>query len=312
MQRDGGLELRRVRIHGHEIGFYAAGEGPVMVLLHGIAGSARTWREVLPRLALRFTVIAPDLMGHGASAKLRGDYSLGAHASAVRDLLVALGHDHATVVGHSLGGGVAMQFAYQFPERLERLVLVGSGGLGQEVSPLLRALTLPGAEYLLPLGCQPRLQRAALAATGWIGRLGVRPSPAVEEIWEGYVSLGSPEGRQAFLHTLRAVVDVAGQRVSASDRLYLTRAVPTLLVWGEDDRIIPAAHGRAAHRAMPGSRLEVYAGVGHFPHRERPDRFVADLLRFVDATAPATFAAGEWRAMVRAQPRRRAAAGRGA
>ena len=293
------MQLQTVRIHGHQVGYYAAGSGPALILVHGVASSSRTWRQVMPRLAERFTVVAPDLLGHGASAKLRGDYSLGAHASGIRDLMVALGIDRATLVGHSLGGGVAMQFAYQFPERIERLVLVGSGGLGEEVSLLLRVLTLPGAEYILPLGCRPEFSRAIARGTGWLGRIGVRPSALAEEIWNGYVSLGTKDSRNAFLHTLRSVVDVTGQRVSAIDRLYLAREVPTLIVWGDRDPLIPVAHGRRAHRAIKGSVLKVYRDVGHFPHFDEPERFVDDLVDFIDSTEPAHGNDREWQELIR-------------
>ena len=293
------MQLQTVRIHGHQVGYYAAGSGPALILVHGVASSSRTWRRVIPRLAERFTVVAPDLLGHGASAKLRGDYSLGAHASGIRDLMVALGIDRATLVGHSLGGGVAMQFAYQFPERIERLVLVGSGGFGEEVSLLLRVLTLPGAEYILPLGCRPEFSRAIARGTGWLGRIGVRPSALAEEIWNGYVSLGTKDSRNAFLHTLRSVVDVTGQRVSAIDRLYLAREVPTLIVWGDRDPLIPVAHGRRAHRAIKGSVLKVYRDVGHFPHFDEPERFVDDLVDFIDSTEPAHGNDREWQELIR-------------
>jgi len=299
------MEIKTIRIHGHHVGYYAEGNGPALILVHGIASSSRTWRQVIPRLAERFTVIAPDMLGHGASAKLRGDYSLGAHASGIRDLMVALGIERATLVGHSLGGGVCMQFAYQFPERVERLVLVGSGGLGEEVSLLLRALTLPGAEYILPLGCRPEFSRAIARGTGWLGKIGVRPSPLAEEIWNGYVSLGTKDGREAFLHTLRAVVDITGQRVNATDRLYLAQQLPTLIVWGERDPLIPAAHGRRAHRTIPGSVLKVYRGVGHFPHCDQPDRFVDDLVGFIDSTEPARPDIEGWHDLIRAATTRR-------
>jgi pimeloyl-ACP methyl ester carboxylesterase len=293
------MQLQTVRIHGHQVGYYEAGSGPALILVHGVASSSRTWRQVMPRLAERFTVVAPDLLGHGASAKLRGDYSLGAHASGIRDLMVALGIDRATLVGHSLGGGVSMQFAYQFPERIERLVLVGSGGLGEEVSLLLRMLTLPGAEYILPLGCRPEFSRAIARGTGWLGRIGVRPSALAEEIWNGYVSLGTKDSRNAFLHTLRSVVDVNGQRVGATDRLYLAQKVPTLIVWGDRDPLIPVAHGRRAHRVIKGSVLKVYRDVGHFPHLDEPERFVDDLVDFIDSTEPAHGSDREWQELIR-------------
>src|SRR4051795_5915654 len=144
-------ELREIELHGHRVAYRSAGSGPVIVLVHGITSTSATWERVMPALAKRFTVIAPDLLGHGQSAKPRGDYSLGAYASGIRDLLIALGHERATFVGHSLGGGIAMQLAYQFPEQCERLVLVASGGLGRDITPLLRAASLPGSELVLPV-----------------------------------------------------------------------------------------------------------------------------------------------------------------
>jgi pimeloyl-ACP methyl ester carboxylesterase len=280
------MEVQHVSIHGHDVSYRGGGSGPVVVLIHGMAGSSVTWEPILDRLAEHCTVIAPDLLGHGESDKPRGDYSLGAHASSIRDLLTALGHDRATIVGQSFGGGVAMQFAYQYPERCERLVLVASGGLGQEVALLLRALTLPGAEHLLPIACNGRVRDAGNAVTGWLDRIGLRPVPVVAEMWRSFASLSDGETREAFAHTLRAVVDLHGQRVNASDRLYLAAAVPTLIVWGDRDPIIPMAHGIAAHEAIPGSRLEIFEGAGHYPHCEQPERFADLLVEFVESTTP--------------------------
>jgi pimeloyl-ACP methyl ester carboxylesterase len=161
-------KTRRLNLHGEEIAYRTAGEGPALLLIHGITSDSTVWERVMPGLARQCTVIAPDLAGHGESHRGRGDYSLGAHASTLRDLLMTLGHTRATVLGHSLGGGVAMQFAYQFPEMCERLVLVDSGGLGQEVSFLLRAATLPGSELVLPLlAASRRAQRSAGCSTRW-------------------------------------------------------------------------------------------------------------------------------------------------
>jgi pimeloyl-ACP methyl ester carboxylesterase len=282
--------MSEITLHGHRVTYREAGTGsgkPVLLLLHGIAGSGQTWDAVLPWLGERFTVIAPDMLGHGGSSKPRGDYSLGAYASAVRDLLAALGHDTATVVGHSLGGGIAMQFAYQFPERLERLVLVSSGGLGREVSLLLRSVALPGAEWVLPVLAGARLDRAGGMIAGVLDKVGLRPGSDLEEVARGFASLKDSGARHAFVHTVRSVIDTGGQRVDASDRLYLAAEVPTLLVWGERDRIIPAIHGREAQIKMPGSRLEILPGAGHFPHRDDPHRFVTLLSEFIAGTEPA-------------------------
>src|SRR3954465_915500 len=247
------LELREIELHGHRVAYRCAGSGPVIVLVHGITSTSATWERVMPALAKRFTVIAPDLLGHGGSAKPRGDYSLGAYASGIRDLMVALGHERATFVGHSLGGGVAMQLAYQFPERCERLPRGASGGLGREVSLLLRAATLPGAEYVLPLLAAGGLLDAGASVGRFLDRIGLRVMTDVEEMARGHASLRDPGAREAFVNTLRTIIDPGGQRVNASDRLYLAENIPFLIVWGARDPIIPVAHGRAAHELVPNS-----------------------------------------------------------
>ena len=293
------LEPELLRIRGRQISYRMAGSGPAILLIHGMASSSSTWNPVLPLLAEHGTVVAPDLPGHGASTNPGGDYSLGAHASWVRDLMIALDIRRATLVGHSLGGGVAMQTAYQFPERCERLVLVSSGGLGKEVALLLRALALPGSELVLSAGCSPRVFAAGRTVGGWLRRAGLRPTPSVAEVGRCYASLARPEARTALLHTLRAVIDTGGQRVSAADRLHLAADIPTLIVWGERDRIIPVAHAHAAHEAIPGSALEVFPDVGHFPQGEQPESFAAALAAFVSSTEPATFTEERLRALLR-------------
>jgi pimeloyl-ACP methyl ester carboxylesterase len=291
--------LHEIVLHGHRVFYRAAGSGPVIVLVHGITSTSATWANVLPYLAERFTVIAPDLLGHGESAKPRGDYSLGAYASGIRDLLMALGHERATFVGHSLGGGIAMQLAYQFPEHCERLVLVSSGGLGRDITALLRAASLPGSELVLPLLVNERVLGAGRMVGRLLGRVGLRVHTDLGEVLRGHASLSDGEARSAFLHTLRTIVDPWGQRVDASDRLYLAQALPFLLVWGERDPIIPVEHARAAHRLVPGSRLEIFPDAGHFPHLDDPLRFVRLLSDFMRTTEPAHVDAGRWTELLR-------------
>jgi pimeloyl-ACP methyl ester carboxylesterase len=283
-------ELRHVSIHGHDIAYRMEGTGPALLLLHGIAGSSRTWRDVLPLLTDRFTVIAPDLMGHGGSEKPVGDYSLGAFASGVRDLLEVLDVDRATVVGQSFGGGVAMQLAYQHPEVCDRLVLVASGGLGREVNWMLRAMALPGSEYLMPVIFPGFVRDWGDSLLRVITDRGVRLG-RVSEMWSAYASLAEAENRGAFARTLRSVVDPGGQTVSAMDRLYLASSMPTLIVWGDRDDIIPVSHAHAASEAIPGCRLVIIEGVGHFPQVEAPERFVAALTDFLATTEPARLGA---------------------
>ncbi|MBK5288305.1 MAG: alpha/beta fold hydrolase [Acidimicrobiia bacterium] len=280
------FDLKHVSLHGHDLAYRRAGRGPTLLLIHGMAGSSRAWRAVMPELADRYDVIAPDLPGHGQSESPGGDYSLGNLSATLRDLLVVIGVERATIVGQSLGGGVAMQFVYQHPELAERLVLVGSGGLGREVSWMIRALSLPGAEYVAPAIFPGFVRDAGNRVADFAQRIGVR-APRLAEMWDAYASLTTPEHRTAFLRTVRAVIEPGGQAVSASDRLYLAATMPTLIVWGDADSIIPVSHAHEAHAAMAGSRLEIFPGVGHFPHAEDPERFAGVLLDFLATTDPA-------------------------
>jgi pimeloyl-ACP methyl ester carboxylesterase len=289
--------MKTATVHGRSVSYLEAGDGPVLLLVHGIAGNCENWREVVEPLARHHTVIAPDFPGHGTSEAGGGDYSIGSLAAGLRDLLLALGHERATIVGHSLGGGVAMQLAYQFPEMIERLVLVSSGGLGTEVSVVLRAAALPGADLFISLTARPGRQVGSVLGRG-LSAIGLRPSADVAEVARGYASLEDPARRAAFLDTLRAVVGTRGQRVHAGDRLYLAEAVPVLIVWGARDSIIPVRHGEDAHRAIPGSRLEVFEDVGHMPQLEAPGRFLAVVERFLRETEPAEFDRDEWRARI--------------
>jgi pimeloyl-ACP methyl ester carboxylesterase len=286
-----GIRREEITLNGQHIRYRIAGtddpDAPVVLLVHGIAGVAAQWDGVIKRLSPHCRVLAPDLLGHGHSAKPRGDYSLGGYAIGLRDLMLGLGHERATIVGHSLGGGIAMLFAYAYPMLTERLVLVSSGGLGREVHGLLKAVTWPGAEWVLPLVSGTRAQAVGTAVRGQLARVGVRPGPDVAEMLRSFGSLSDPDARRAFIHTIRSVIDAHGQRVSARDRLHLAELVPTMIVWGRKDPIIPVAHGEQAHAETPGSRLEILEGVGHFPQLHRPDELADLLLDFIRTTDPA-------------------------
>lgn len=299
------IARKQVQLNGHAITYRVAGDPslPVVLLIHGITSSSATWIPVMPALAEHACVIAPDLLGHGESDKPRADYSLGALASGLRDLLELLGHGRATVVGHSLGGGVAMQFAYQYHEYCERTVLVSSGGLGREVSFALRAATLPGAELLLPVIAHPYVRDAGVAVSGALSRLPLRVRPSVAEAARGYASLADSPARTAFVDTLRSVVGPGGQRVSANNLLYLTEGRPTMIVWGALDTVIPVAHAHSAHAAIPDSRLEIFEQSRHFPHQDEPVRFARLLLDFLKTSEPTAFDKGDLRARLTEQGR---------
>ena len=290
---------RTIEVHGCPINFIEAGSGPVLLLIHGMAGTCANWESVIEPLAINHTVIAPDFPGHGSSAPGGGDYSLGALASSLRDLMLTLGHERATLVGHSLGGGVAMQFTYQFPEMVERLVLVSSGGLGPDVSPILRAAALPGAELFISATAGVGSRIGSVVGRG-LGLVGLRPNTDLAEVTRGYATLTDRDRRKAFVATLRSVVGMEGQRVAALDKLYLAEALPLLILWGENDPIIPVGHARETHAQLPSSRLEIFEDTGHVPQLERPGRFIAVLERFLAETEPAEFDRDEWRARFKA------------
>ncbi len=276
-----------VTLHSHELSYLDSGTGPAVLFIHGILGSQRQWAHLIDRLDDNHRVIVPDLVGHGESDKPSGDYSLGSHAGTLRDLLDHLGIDRVTLVGHSLGGGIAMQFFYLFPERVDRLVLVASGGLGREVNPILRSATLPGAEQVLSVIASGWVLTRARAAGRAASRVGWKPGSDITAIWQGFASLADRASRRAFLATTRAVIDPGGQSISAYDYLPDAVPVPTLLVWGSRDRMIPATHALTAQKSIPGCRVELFEKAGHFPHLDDPDRF-ADLLRdFIATTEPA-------------------------
>jgi len=298
-QRDDDLALQYIVVHGHRRAFRRVGSGPALLLLHGLGSNSATWLPVMPRLAEHFTVIAPDLLGHGASDKPRADYTLGAFANGMRDLLTLLGFDKATVVGHSFGGGVAMQYAYQFPERTERLVLVAPGGIGPEVSILIRALTVPGAGLALAAAGVTPARPLVRSSLRLLSRTGISHLRDLDEVATIYDHLCDGPARRAVRHVTSAVVDWRGQVVSMTDRAYLTQLMPMCVVWGAQDRVIPVGHARMVRAYAPGAQVHVLDRSGHFPHKDHPGAFVDIVTSFVAATEPAHYHRGRWRALMR-------------
>lgn len=299
------FEAHEVDLHGHRATYRVAGSGPNLVLIHGMINSSKHWETVAMRLADSYRVIAPDLIGHGEAATPRGDYSLGAHAASIRDLLTTIGVERATIVGHSLGGGVAMQFFYQFPQRTERLALISSGGLGQEVSPLLRGAALPGSATLLKLATRPRLVGALAGAGRRLRERGNSSGIYLQAVARALGPLQEDGSRRAFLETLRSVIDVHGQRVSARDRLYLLGEMPTLIAWGERDRTIPIEHGRQARASIPNCRFATLPRAAHFPNLEDPEGLARILGDWMATTRPALITDSDWADVIAQRAKRR-------
>jgi len=296
-------DVEFVTIHGHRRAYRLAGpepgSAPAMLLLHGLGCDHTTWDPVIERLAETHTVIAPDLLGHGLSDKPRADYTLGGYANGMRDLLTLLGIDKVNVVGHSFGGGVAMQFAYQFPERTQRLMLVDPGGLGREVTAAIRGLSLPGWRYVLAAVTAPGVRHLNVAALRALSRLPLADTRDLGEVAAIVEALKDPRQRRALIQLVRAVIDWRGQIISMRDRAYLTEHMPLYVVWGRDDRVVPASHAAVATQLAPHARVTVLDDAGHFPHKDHPDEFVALVHEWLEQTEPATYSRARWRRMLR-------------
>ncbi|HET6627334.1 MAG TPA: alpha/beta fold hydrolase [Nocardioidaceae bacterium] len=293
------VEVQHLTIHGHRRAFVKTGSGPALLLLHGLGCDHTTWLSVIAALSRRYTVVAPDLLGHGQSAKPRADYSVGGYANGMRDLLTVLGIDKVTVVGHSFGGGVAMQFAYQFPERTERMILVSPGGLGREVTPAIRAITLPGFHQVMDVAMLPGLRHTATTLMRALAATRLPHTRDLDEVATIYDSFRDRRARAAIRHVVSAVVDWRGQVVTMADRAYLTRAMPMCVIWGTDDDVIPVRHAGLAAELAPDATVEVIANAGHFPHKEHPQRFVTIVNDFIRTTQPAVYHRGRWRTLLR-------------
>ncbi|MEZ4287035.1 MAG: alpha/beta hydrolase [Polyangiales bacterium] len=286
-------------VHGYRRAYIKAGRGPELLMIHGIGDSADTWSEVVEELAKDHTVIAPDLLGHGASDKPRADYAVAAYANAMRDLLAVLDIERVTLVGHSLGGGIALQMAYQFPKLCERLVLVSTGGVSHEVNLGLRLASVPNFEWALPMLSTPIARQLGAAFFYAAGVLDLDIAIDAEPLSQMFSALPNAAARRAFLRTLRGAVDWRGQAITMLDRAYLAEEVPTMIVWGQRDAIISVEHAHRAHAALRQSRLEILQNTGHFPHVHQPDRFVQLLRSFNKQTLPYEHDECQWRERLR-------------
>jgi pimeloyl-ACP methyl ester carboxylesterase len=283
------VEVQRIVVHGHERAFVKMGKGPALLLLHGLACDHTTWTPLIRELAKNYTVIAPDLLGHGQSDKPRADYSIGGYANGMRDLLTVLNIDKVTVVGHSLGGGVAMQFGYQFPERTERMIVIAPGGFGLEVTPAIRMVTVPGFVQAMGVLTLPGVRHLGKAGLRALAGSGLANSYDLNEVADIYEEMRDARFRRAIHHVVRQCIDFKGQIITMSDRAYLTKEMPTLVIWGTDDKVIPASHAAAAARLAPGAVVEILPNSGHFPHKDHPERVAELMHEFVSSTRPATY-----------------------
>ena len=256
--------------------------GPPLVLLHGVGDSALDWQWVMPTLAGTHRVYAPDLPGSGGSIKSDVDYSPAFFTQFLSAFLDALEVKHAAVIGHSLGGLVGLRLALSEPSRVSALGLVASAGLGREVTHALRSLALPGTGRLA-VAWGKRPPGAAQRALGRSTLLFARPW-RVPRKWlkEQYRLARLPGFLEAQLATVRAQVGLRGQREVLVDRLAQLE-VPTRLVWGTGDRVLPYSQAKEGVSRLQEGSLELISDCGHSPHVEQPERFVSALDRFLKA-----------------------------
>lgn len=268
-----------VSLNGTDISYrYLSGIGIPILLVHGVGSSMDTWSELSSRLSESGrSVVLVDLFGHGRSGLGNGDYSLGANATMLRDVLNFLGIDRVHLVGHSLGGGVSMQMYYQFPDRITSLTLIASGGLGTEVGVSLRAATLPGSEFVIRVISRPEVTSTLNHVVGVLGVFGIRRHGFDDRLVQTLRDLNDEERLSGFVNTLRSVIGIAGQRVSALDRLTLVDPERTLIIWGDSDPMLPSSHGYALHELLPGSRIVIVANGGHDPHGDNPELVFEEL-----------------------------------
>jgi pimeloyl-ACP methyl ester carboxylesterase len=277
-------EVRRLPTANGEWVAHVQGHGPALVLLHGLGSAGATWDRVAPLLAQRSRVVALDLPGHGVSRAAPSRFDIESIAESLDEALGQLRLHAPTVLGHSYGGALAMRYALDFRDRCRGLVLVNSAGFGLEVHPVLRALTRPGADRAVDA-----LRRLPLSRLGRVGAAARSRDLPLDELLRLHGSLQTAEGRTALLSLLRSGVDIAGQRLGTDSPARLS-GLPTLIVWGDPDPIIPVAHARAAQQLIAGSELAFLPGGGHAPHRRRPEELSTAVLGFL--RAPSTGVGG--------------------
>jgi pimeloyl-ACP methyl ester carboxylesterase len=257
------IETKTTKIDGREVLYYTAGQGEPLVVIHGGGGDARTWLANMEVLAEKYTVFAPDLPGYGGSAPLEGAYYIPELTRFVKKFAECLGLEKFYLMGHSLGGGVALNFAISYPGKVRKLVLVSSLCLGSEIALWLRVLSLPG--LIKALGS---VFSAFMAGIKWIARQ-LNPARYIMALSPSAMTVG---GRISTFHQ---------QTLSLEKRLPEVK-MPTLVVWGSRDPVVPVMQAYRAALAIPNCMVKVFEKRGHNVHRDELKEFSCILTQFLD------------------------------
>ncbi|MGD1151539.1 MAG: alpha/beta fold hydrolase [Syntrophales bacterium] len=260
--------------------YWAEGDkGSNVVLIHGLGASADIWMHNISALAEGYRVYAPDLVGFGRSDKPEVKYSPSYMAAFINDFMTALNIENACFMGLSLGGGVALQYQLQFSGNVQRLVLVDSAGLGREMPLAMRLATVPvmGELMLSP-------SRAGMAFV--LKQLVYDPVVITDDLIDLYYELNFSQGAaKTVLSVLRACATIRGGRADVLDPVIKNLdniKIPTLIIWGREDRLFPVGHAYFAREKIPDSHLHIFERCGHMPNFERPEEFNSLVLNFLD------------------------------
>jgi 4,5:9,10-diseco-3-hydroxy-5,9,17-trioxoandrosta-1(10),2-diene-4-oate hydrolase len=276
MNRTEQLQDQYVRVGSVNTRYWQAGDsGKTVILLHGGGGYLELWQHNIFELAKHHRVYAFDMVGAGRSDKPAAAYTFEFMAQFTRAFMKALDISQASLIGTSAGGGVALTVARDFPELVERLILVGSAGLGKEISFLLRLTTLPGFGRLL--------RSPSKAGVAMLYKQAVYDSKLItaEMVEEFYQMAMLPGAAKATLNVGCSNFNLWGQFYQSLVASLQTITTPTLIIWGRQDPMVPVSHAQKAAKLMPKAQLEIFEACGHWSPIEQPQKFNQRVLEFL-------------------------------
>jgi pimeloyl-ACP methyl ester carboxylesterase len=256
------IKDKTIKVDGRDVHYYTVGQGEPLIVIHGGGGDARTWRNNIVELSEKYTVYAPDLPGYGGSQPLDGNYYIPELSAFLGSFASNLGLENFYLLGHSLGGGVALDYTLKSPHKIKKLVLVSSLCLGREIAFWVRLMSIPG--LLRSLGA---LTISILKGVKWLAER-LNPAEFILPLSPASMTVGSN------IMTFR-------QQSLVLENQLAEIAVPTLLIWGSRDPIVPVKHAYQAAKVIPDCRVKVFENRGHNVHRDELEEFSTVLTGFL-------------------------------